>query len=584
MHRRPAFLIILSLVLGVSPERVAAEPGGPPPVAESDSSEIARNVPDPALVRSDRDFLPYAGKPIRRIRVDNLDVFGPSVDEAARPSESRLLRFLNHLNFRTRENTIRGSLLFREGDMIDPFRLAESERILRGLVFIGDARIVVAPAPGSDDSADVRVIVKETWTLQLSGSPTEGNGLKANLADQNLLGLGHQISAGGTWMPDADPRLGFHTSYAVQNIQGTFVTAKLAYEKTRGKETAGLSFSRELFSPILQYAGGSDFRRTSIVIPDSLSSGADNSSDLVDFWAGRTVHRWRDEKGTRRRILFLSGRVRHLEFTERPAVTPSTYSEYHDMDHYLGSISYIQSRSYRTTLLHSFGRTEDIPYGFLARVTYGLADEEFSRSDYASATLAAGEKIGGLGYGACEARLGGYPRRGDLEQGVIRLRTLYFSDLMHAGGFRFRHFLRAQYTAGIHRFADDGINFEGDKGIRGVVYNRGVIGSERLLLNLESVTFAPWKARGVTFAFFTFTDLDFIGAGGESPFTQRGYSGLGLGVRLYKEGFGFGPVQLRFAWYPGLPIVHDEFSYTAFVEDRFRSIEFLGGSPEIVEY
>jgi hypothetical protein len=33
-------------------------------------------VPDPALVQSGRDFLPYAGKPIRRIRVDNLDVFG----------------------------------------------------------------------------------------------------------------------------------------------------------------------------------------------------------------------------------------------------------------------------------------------------------------------------------------------------------------------------------------------------------------------------------------------------------------------------------------------------------------------------
>lgn len=291
-----------------------------------------------------------------------------------------------------------------------------------------------------------------------------------------------------------------------------------------------------------------------------------------------------NEKGTRRRILFLSGRARHLVFTDRPPVTLSTFNEYHDIDHYLGSLSYIQSRSYRTTLLYNFGRTEDIPYGFLARVTYGLADEEFTRSEYLAATIAGGEKIGAHGYGAVEVRIGGYPRRGDIEQGVVRLRTLYFTNLLHAEGFQFRQFFRAAYTAGIHRYADDGINFEGDEGIRGVVYNRDVTGNKRFLLNLESVVFAPWRAHGVTFAFFTFVDLDFIGEGRESLLVQRGYSGLGLGVRLYKKGFGFGPVQLRFAWYPSLPIDHDEFSYTAFVEDRFESIEFFWGGPEIVGY
>ncbi|MCX5800166.1 MAG: hypothetical protein NTX17_02080 [Candidatus Eisenbacteria bacterium] len=553
--------------------------------AETDSVEVEQSEQGPALERSDRKFLRYAGKRVRRILVTNLDVFGPSVDDTTRSTKSRLERTLNHLNFQTRETTIRQTLLFKEGDAIDPFRLADSERILRNLAFIGDARIVVVRIPESRDSADVRVIVKETWTLQLSGSLKEGNRLKVSLAEKNLLGLGHQVSVAATLDPNATPRLGFDTNYSMQNIHGSFITGKLEYVKMPGKETAGLVLSRELISPVLRYAGGLDLRRTSIAVPDSLLSAADNTSDLIDLWAGRPVHQWRIQKATGRRpTLFLSGRVRHLKFTKRPPVTPFTFYQYHDMDHVLGSLTYIQSSYYRANLLYNFGRTEDIPYGFLARVTYGLANEEFTQSHYASATLAAGEKIGRLGYGVVEVRMGGYPKGRKIEQGVIRLQTLYFSNLLQVGGFRFRQFVKAGYTTGIHRYADDSINFNGDESIRGVVYNSTVTGTRRLQLNLESVAFTPWRAKGVTFAFFTFADLDFIGSGRRSILAQNCYSGLGLGVRLHKDSFGIGPVQLRFAWYPRLPIDHAAFSYTAFGEKRFRSIEFMGIRPEIVEY
>ena len=587
MYRRSVILLVLQLILGASRECVFAEPAGPVARAETDSAEleVARSEQGPAPERSDRNFLPYAGKRVRTVLVTSLDVFGPSLDDTNQVTKSGLARFLNHLNFQTRKTTIRRNLLFREGDAIDPFRLADSERILRNLEFIQDARIVVVQIPESSDSVDVRVIVKETWTLQLSESLKEGNRLKVSLVEQNLLGLGHQVSVATTLNPDAIPRWGFDTNYSVQNIHGSFITGELDYLKMPGKEAAGLIFSRELISPVLRYAGGLDLRRTSITVSDSLSSAADNNSELVDLWAGRSVHQWRSQKGTGRRpSLFVSGRVRHLKFTRRPPVTPSTFYQYHDMDHILGSLTYIQSGYYRANLLYNFGRTEDIPYGFLTRVTYGMADQEFTRSHYASATLAVGEKIDRLGYGVGEVRVGGYPRGGKIEQGVIRLRTLYFSNVLKMGGFRFRQFVKTEYTTGIHRFADNSIDFNGDESIRGVVYNSSVTGSKRLHLSLESVAFTPWRARGVTFAFFTFADLDFIGSGRRSILAQDCYSGLGLGVRLQNARFGIGPVQLRFAWYPRLPIDHAAYSYTAFAEERVQWIEFLGIEPDIVEY
>ena len=583
MCRRLTILFLLQLTLGASFAWVSAGQVEPAASAKLDLGEVERTEQEPVLERSDLRFRAYAGKDVRRILVRNLDVFGASVDDTAQVTKSRLARFLNHLNFKTRETTIRQNLLFREGDTIDPFRLADSERILRNLAFIRDARIVVVQIPGGGDSVDVLVIVKESWTLMLSGSLKEEDRVKVRLAEENLLGLGHEISGAVTMTPNVRSR--FDTKYSVQNIGGSFVTGQVEYVNAPGKETTAFGLSRELISPVLRYAGGLDLRRTSIAVPDSSPSGADNTSELVDLWAGRRVHQWGSEKEIGRPILFVSGRVRHLKFTERPPVTPSTLYQYHDMDHVLGSVTYIQSWYYRTNLLYNFGRTEDIPYGLLARVTYGLADEEFTRSHYASATLAAGEKIDRLGYGVGEVRIGGSPRDGKIEQGVVRLRALYFSNLFQMGRFRFRQFVNAEYTAGIHRFADDSIDFDGDESIRGVVYDGSVTGSKRLHLNLESVAFTPWRARGVTFAFFTFADVDFIGSGRRSIFAQDCYSGLGLGVRLHKDGFGIGPVQLRLAWYPRLPIDHDAFSFTAFGgEERFQSIELLGIRPEIVEY
>jgi hypothetical protein len=585
MCRRLTILLVLPLILGASPERASAQPARSAARAESEWGEGGRDDGESVLERSDREFLPYAGKRVRRIRVRTLPVFGPSLDDTTGSTTSALARFLNNLNFRPRETTIRQHLLFKEGDAIDPYRMADSEHILRNQGFVGNARILVVPLPGNADSADVLVTVKETWTLTLSGSLKEGNRLNVRLAERDLLGLGHQISAAVTLVPPDTSRMGFDMRYAVPSIVGSFIDGELEYLNKPGERSAGLTLSRGLIPNVLRYAGGLDLRRTSIEVEDSLATAADNTSDRIDLWVGRSVDlKLTRQVRERRRVLFVSGRVRHLQFTRRPPVTPAAFYQYHNMNHYLGSLAFIQSRYYRTSLLYNFGRTEDIPCGFLARITYGLADQEFSQSGYASATVAAGGQSPGLGYGVGELRIGGYPRGGRIAQGVLRLRTLYFSGLLRVGGLRLRQFAKAECTAGIHRPPDDSINFSGDEGIRGVVYSDAVTGSERLLLNLETVVFTPWKAWGVSFAFFTFADLDVIRARDRIRPAREYYSGLGLGVRLGREAWGVGPLQLRFAWYPKLPVEHDEYSFTAFGETRFQAIEFLEAKPDIVEY
>lgn len=586
-------LIVLSLLLTLATARdhARAQDPAPSPATSADSSDVPpeAEVGPPVSATNPHEnvgrFASSEGKRIARIRVKVLPVFGPSIDDTTRTGTSRLSRLLNTLHSQTRDVTVRNNLLFGEGDILSPFRLADSERMLRGLPFFDDARIVVEPHPAGADSVEVLVLVKDRWGLEVSGSLKEGNRIDVDVSEQNLLGLGHRASVGVTFIPQAAPGSGFDAGYSVSNFGRSFIAGELAYADRPSAETTRISFARALVSPLLDYAGGLDLIRTRNTVKDSLATVDDNTSELVDLWIGRPIPlKMTDDGSDFRRFLFFSARSRSLRFTKRPDVTESSLFQYHHARHLLGSVAFIQSRYDRANLLYNFGRTQDIPCGFLARVTFGLADEEFRRRPYLSATLAAAETHTKVGYGVGEMRIGGYPEDGGFNHGVLRLRTLCFSELQRRGEFRFRHFLHAQYITGIERFADDSIDLSGDDAIRGVTYDHTVVGLERFLVNLESVTFTPWRPGGVSIALFTFADIDIIGSRGNSLFDQDYYSGLGAGLRLHNAKYGIGPLQLRFAWYPNLPVEHDPYSTTAFGERRFRPIDFLATSPEIVEF
>jgi hypothetical protein len=585
MRRRLSVVLFLLLTFAVTGEDVAAGRPKPAARARSDSAEVERTEYEGAVEHIDKKFVRYAGKHVARIRVKNLDFFGASINDTTRATKSWLGGILNHLTFRTRGSTIRQQLLFAEGDAIDPLRLTDSERILRNLAFIADSRIVVSQSRQDADSVNVLILVRESWGLMASGSMKSSNTVRAGLAEQNFLGLGHKINTSMTLRRKSNAGSSVNAYYAVPNIGGSFISGKLAYATAPGQSQTDLSLSRDLVSPLLRYAGAFDLRHTSIVTNDSFPPTANNTSNLVDLWAGLPIHIGLRQKSIEpRRILLISARVRTLKFTRRPTVTATTYPGYHNTTYVLGSVALIQSRYYRTNLLYNFDRMEDIPYGFLAQATYGWADEEFARKPYASVTLAAGSRSDRLGYGVGELRIGGLLNGSKVEQGVARLRTLFFGNLRHLGKFRLRNFLRLGYITGLHRSSDPSITFAGDESIRGVVYNSEVQGSKRLQIDLESIMFTPWKFVGVTCALFSFADLDFIGSGTRNILAQDRYSGLGLGIRLRKEAFALGQLQLRFAWYPKLPVHHAVYSFTAFGETRFRGIDFPATGPDIVEY
>lgn len=557
-----------------------------PPIEEEISVELEEEEPEDAeaLQQSERRFRRYAGRTISAVRIRVLEVFGPTIADTSETAEGRIEHALNTLHMKSRTRAIRDNLLFTEGSRVDPFLLADSERILRERGSIEDARITLTPDRRVRNAVQVLVTVKDRWSLGLSGEAERGNRYGLRLSERNFIGLGHRASGRLLVETDGPTRLGFGLGYTVENLYGSFISLTSDYTDLPGEETLGLRFDRELTAPSLKYVGGVELRTASIGIEEETPCFADHGYNLMELWAGRTIRNRLDERVLAgRRNLVLAAGLRRIYFTRRPSIAPDSCFRYHDRSDYLTSLSLIRRRYYRTNLLFSYGRAEDIPYGYLARFTTGMVDDSFQKRWYTGLTLTAGTRSERFGYGAGEIDIGGFPGGGRLELGALHGKGLWFSNILRAGDFRVRQFFEADYFSGIHRFGDETIDFLEGETIRGVGYTRAVTGTQRLLIRLETVAFTPWRAAGFAFSLYSFADVDFIGSHRRNIFSQDVYSGLGFGVRTRSPALGIGAIQFQLSWYPRLPVRHDTVALDISGERRYIPLDFLSSRPEVLE-
>jgi hypothetical protein len=101
--------------------------------------------------------------------------------------------------------------------------------------------------------------------------------------------------------------------------------------------------------------------------------------------------------------------------------------------------------------------------------------------------------------------------------------------------------------------------------------NAVVRGDQRLVLNLESRLFTPWRIIGFDTMLFGYADVGAIGGEQDPIFQQKIYSSLGLGVRVHNADLVIPTIELR------VGVVQN-------VEDRAFSLSFDVGNlayPEI---
>src|ERR1700733_2411470 len=178
--------------------------------------------PRPADVPSDSE-LEAAGAIIGKVDLDIRNIF----DQSDPRETNGLFRLANRLHIRTKRASIQAQLLFASGDRYRARKLAETERALRLLSYIYDARVV--PVRYADGKVDVRVITKDVWTLSPGisfGRAGGSNSTNFNIQDSNFLGWGKtlQVSHGSTV-----DRTSNTVAWTDPNVFGSRWTSTLSY-------------------------------------------------------------------------------------------------------------------------------------------------------------------------------------------------------------------------------------------------------------------------------------------------------------------------------------------------------------------
>jgi len=339
--------------------------------------------PRPAGLPSDAE-LEAAGAVIGRIDIDTRNIF----DESDERESNGLYRLANRLHIRSKRSSIKAQLLFASGDRYSARKLAETERTLRLLTYIYDARIV--PISYADGTVDIKVITWDVWTLSPGvsfGRAGGSNSTNFNLQDTNFLGWGKslQVSHGSTVDRTSDT-----IAWTDPNVFASRWTSTLMYVDSSDGSQRSLLVTHPFYSldaPWSTKISASSYDRTisrynlgDIVdqfnddeASYELSGGV--SSGLIDGWTRRFTFGMRYDRN-----LFLPTPTTATPARQLPPDRTLSYP-------FVG-FDFLQDKYAKVGDENQIGRTEDLYFGTEVSGEIGLSNGVFG-ADRTAVMLAA---------------------------------------------------------------------------------------------------------------------------------------------------------------------------------------------------
>jgi hypothetical protein len=373
---------------------------------------------------------------------------------------------------------------------------------------------------------------------------------------------------------------GFGINYFIKNIQKTFIDLNLNYSNGLGKKIYGLSVSKSLISSATKYAGGITLKRTFTTEDlDTLFFPQPLRYNFQDYWLLRS---FLVDKESVTRII-AGFRYTNNNVFERPFISPESYHSLQKYKFFIGTAALSIQKYYKTSLIYSYGRTEDIPYGMMLRLSAGMEFNEFGNRAYTGIDLSYGHSSENIGYFYTSAGFGTFIHNNHSDQGVLLLKMNYFSNLIYLGRLQIRNFINMGYTRGFDRNNEEYLAIQKTNGFTGFS-NDSLRGAQRVLVGIESVVFNPVNIYGFRFAFFGFADMAFLS--GTNQIISKGsiLSGIGLGIRIRNDNLIFNTFQIKLGFFPEPPIYSRINNLVVSGEQLLRPNNFDPGPPSIIPY
>ncbi len=445
-----------------------------------------------------------------------------------------LYQLANRLNRVTWESVINSQLLVAPGDDYKPELLAESERLLRDLVFLYDARVV--PVRICDNVVDVEVVTRDTWTLNptisLSRSGGE-NSTTLGITDSNLLGSGKEL---GLFYDDDPDRSGYSIHYRDPAVRNSRWTAEMTFSDNDDGYYRELAIERPFFSVYEPWSAGGygkqgKFEQATWFRGDEVSEFEQQYDEVRIFAAlannpvsGRHVGRW---------FAGLHYETNQFDFSDSD-IPPTRLPEDRDYVYPFIGFESIEDSFSKVRNMDYIARTEDFYVGQRYHWTLGWAAEglgssrdQLAMDGFYQASYWVDHqnllRIQGFANGYLDAN------DGDFENLWLTLNTSYYRRQHH--NWTFYTNARLDYTSGLT--GDRQVLLGGDTGLRG--YDRNYQAGDRsFVVSLEERYYSdshPLRLFRIGYAAFLdvgrawYDDQD----NGENGGTL---ADIGIGVRL----------------------------------------------------
>ncbi len=437
------------------------------------------DVPDDAQLEA-------AGAVIGRVDIDIRNIF----DESDPRENVGLFRLADRLHIRTKRSTVKAQLLFASGEPYRARKLAETERNLRLLRYVYDARVV--PVHYANGTVDIRVITKDVWTLSPGVSFGRAGGSNASnfyLEDTNFLGWGKKLDFQHERTVD---RTSDTLGWADPNVLGSRWTSQLAYADSSDGSQRSLMLARPFYSldaPWSATINALSFDRTvsrynlgNIVdqFNDDQSSyelSGGISTGLVDGWARRVSAGMRYDRNS-----FMA-----TPNTSTPALIlpPDRTLSYP----FIG-FEIVEDRYEKIGDQNQIGRTEDLYFGTDVSAEIGLSNAVFGADR--DAIMLAAKARRGFAFGGLQTLFLTSDFSSRVEQG--RARNL-IADANAA--YYWRWSPERVFYVGMSATVTDALDPDmqlligGDNGLRGYPL-RYESGTSRALLTVEQRFYWDW--------------------------------------------------------------------------------------------
>jgi hypothetical protein len=203
--------------------------------------------------------------------------------------------------------------------------------------------------------------------------------------------------------------------------------------------------------------------------------------------------------------------------------------------------------------------------------------------NYLGIDISRGRHIDKIGYLSANAAYGTLLKNTQPGNATLNLGFTYFTDLLRSKKWYYRQFIYLKYVNGFNKPNYEKITLRSDE-LYG--FNSGtLLGTSKILFNLEGVTYAPYNLIGFRFAPLILLGLGMLESNNVKLFSGHVYQSYAIGLLIRNENLVNASFKFTYGVYPFLPNQNNhnlKFNPSISFTVRFRSFTF--SKPDLVTY